>query len=123
MWERSTNIPKSMKRIASRPAILDRRKKDDRRLADRREHDVDAPERRAGEERRKLDAGPPERRRCSDRRDLELGPPKGWKERRRTAERRIPEVREVAFAEWILQRRAGTPDRSESTVQDERADR
>ena len=46
-----------MKRIASRPAILDRRKNDDRRLAERRELDVGAPERRAGEERRKLDVG------------------------------------------------------------------
>lgn len=112
-----------MKRIASRPAILDRRKSDDRRLAERREHDAGAPERRVGDERRKLDLGPPERRRCSDRRDLELGPPKGWRERRRTAERRIPEVKEVAYAEWVLQLNSRGGDHSEKSASEELAER
>lgn len=36
-----------------------------------------------------------------DRRTSELGPPNGWRERRRSVERRLPEVKEIPFSEWI----------------------
>ncbi len=41
-------------------------------------------------------------RAANDRRDDDCGPPSGWKERRRTAERRIPSVEETDMteAEW-----------------------
>ncbi len=35
----------------------------------------------------------------ADRRAQEIGPPLGWKERRRTVERRLPEVAELSFEE------------------------
>ncbi len=38
-------------------------------------------------------------RAVSDRRDDDFGPPGGWKERRRTTERRIPAVEETAMSE------------------------
>lgn len=42
--------------------------------------------------------------RCrDDRRDRDIGPPEGWRERRRSVERRLPEVREVPFSEWLAQ--------------------
>ncbi len=41
------------------------------------------------------------RRQGSDRRGDDIGPPKGWRERRRSVERRYPEVREISFAEWL----------------------
>lgn len=34
-----------------------------------------------------------------DRRTHDAGPPQGWKERRRTVERRLPEVTEMTFEE------------------------
>ncbi|KAB2928769.1 MAG: hypothetical protein F9K30_00015 [Dechloromonas sp.] len=37
----------------------------------------------------------------ADRRRSELGPPDGWRERRRSVERRQPEVREIPFSEWL----------------------
>lgn len=39
-----------------------------------------------------------------DRRRNDYGPPKGWKERRRTAERRRPEIEEciVSESEWMF---------------------
>lgn len=40
-------------------------------------------------------------RSISDRRTEDKGPPSGWAERRRTVERRKPEVQEISFAEWI----------------------
>jgi hypothetical protein len=42
-----------------------------------------------------------EKRLVKDRRDRELGPPDGWRERRKAVERRIPEVREIPFSEWL----------------------
>ena len=36
-----------------------------------------------------------------DRRNLEKGPPNGWRERRKSVERRLPEVEEVPFSEWL----------------------
>ena len=38
-----------------------------------------------------------------ERRDQDLGPPSGWKDRRRSVERRMPEIREIAMpaAEFI----------------------
>jgi hypothetical protein len=43
-----------------------------------------------------------ERRNQHDRRLIDCAPPQGWKDRRRTAERRIPELveQEVSDAEW-----------------------
>lgn len=41
-----------------------------------------------------------------DRRILENGPPSGWRERRKSVERRLPEVKEVPFSEWLEQRPA-----------------
>jgi len=75
------------------------KKTQERRKDERRLRNEGAPERRAGD-RRALDLGPPERRRLAERREAESGPPPGWKDRRRAAERRIPEVCEAAFAEW-----------------------
>lgn len=40
---------------------------------------------------------------CVERRDREIGPPEGWRERRRTVERRLPVVVEVPFSEWLAQ--------------------
>jgi hypothetical protein len=36
----------------------------------------------------------------NDRRNEEKGPPSGWSERRRTVERRKPEVQEISLSEW-----------------------
>ena len=41
------------------------------------------------------------RRAGEDRRNEDKGPPAGWSERRRSVERRKPEVHEITFAEWI----------------------
>ena len=41
------------------------------------------------------------RRIASDRRLEDCGPPAGWLDRRRTVERRRPEVHEISFAEWL----------------------
>ncbi len=41
-----------------------------------------------------------------DRRNAEYGPPSGWRERRRTVERRRPEVHEISFSEWIATMRS-----------------
>lgn len=45
-----------------------------------------------------------ERRTRQDRRKIDSAPPEGWKDRRRKAERRIPEIIEQEFseAEWAL---------------------
>lgn len=44
-----------------------------------------------------------ERRDCADRRQDEIGPPRGWKDRRRRTERRIPALAEyeVSESEWL----------------------
>ena len=42
-----------------------------------------------------------EKRSGFDRRERELGPPNGWRDRRRTVERRAPEVNEIPFSEWL----------------------
>lgn len=83
----------------------ERRRAEERRQPDRRLVDQGAPERRIGD-RRNLDVGPPDRRVSGERRQFELGPPSGWRDRRRAAERRIPEVMEAAFAEWARLRAA-----------------
>lgn len=41
------------------------------------------------------------KRKKDDRRAEEVGPPLGWRERRRTVERRQPEVQEIPFSEWL----------------------
>lgn len=41
------------------------------------------------------------RRQTQDRRERELGPPKGWSERRKSVERRLPEVVEIPFSDWL----------------------
>ncbi|MBS1161984.1 MAG: hypothetical protein H6R15_4403 [Proteobacteria bacterium] len=44
------------------------------------------------------------RRQKDDRRQQDIGPPSGWKERRRTTERRIPTIEECAVSEseWLM---------------------
>jgi len=42
-----------------------------------------------------------EKRLGQDRRDRDVGPPDGWRERRKSVERRIPEVREIPFSQWL----------------------
>jgi hypothetical protein len=42
-----------------------------------------------------------DKRSGEDRRSKEAGPPDGWRERRKSVERRIPEVREIPFSEWL----------------------
>jgi hypothetical protein len=42
----------------------------------------------------------------NDRRSEEKGPPIGWRERRRTVERRKPEVQEISLSEWAAFARA-----------------
>ncbi|MFA7291390.1 MAG: hypothetical protein WC023_03975 [Rhodocyclaceae bacterium] len=80
----------------------ERRTARQRRLDDeRRQVDEGAPERRLGLERRKQAMGPPERRVRNERRDCENGPPAGWRDRRRSAERRSPDVVESSFEEWV----------------------
>lgn len=100
-------IRSSNKRVANERRITDQR----RLNGDRRLVDEGAPERRWGLERRKKEMGPPDRRIRQDRRDSEVGPPSGWKERRRWAERRRPDVSETSFDEWVRLRalRCATP--------------
>lgn len=38
----------------------------------------------------------------SDRRKEDQGPPNGWGDRRRSPERRLPEVEEISVAEFML---------------------
>ena len=45
-----------------------------------------------------------EKRLGSDRRAQEYGPPNGWRERRRSVERRRLEVDEIPFSEWLAYR-------------------
>lgn len=40
-----------------------------------------------------------ERRDLNDRRDEDQGPPEGWRDRRRHAERRIPQIEEQVLSE------------------------
>jgi hypothetical protein len=55
-------------------------------------------------------------KRCrEDRRDQEIGPPEGWRDRRRSVERRMPEVCEVPFSEWLAQFR-GQKEKSSVAV-------
>lgn len=42
-----------------------------------------------------------DKRLSEDRRAEEVGPPAGWRDRRRTVERRRPEVEEIPFSEWL----------------------
>lgn len=42
-------------------------------------------------------------RRAAERRCADLGTPLGWRERRRSPERRLPEVRELSFADFLLE--------------------
>lgn len=44
-----------------------------------------------------------------DRRNIDNGPPAGWKERRRSAERRMPEVKEISIAEFKRMMAANPP--------------
>lgn len=46
----------------------------------------------------------PTQRNTNDRRQQDNGPPKGWRERRRAPERRIPELEEctISEADWLL---------------------
>lgn len=42
-----------------------------------------------------------EKRKGGDRRGCEAGPPNGWRERRKSVERRRLEVAEIPFSEWL----------------------
>lgn len=62
---------------------------------------------------------------CEDRRIEDIGPPKGWQDRRKRVERRIPETVEieVSEAEWALyfegrSNQAGAPEQLASEVFD-----
>lgn len=57
--------------------------------------------------------GKSDKREGADRRTAELGPPNGWRERRRTVERRQPEVREIPFSEWLACLRGKVLEESE----------
>lgn len=43
----------------------------------------------------------PRKRSGDDRRDQEVGPPNGWRDRRRSVERRMPDVEDIPFSEWL----------------------
>jgi hypothetical protein len=43
-----------------------------------------------------------DKRAGNDRRLNEQGPPEGWRERRKSVERRYPEVHEIPFADWLF---------------------
>jgi len=45
-----------------------------------------------------------EKRLGGDRRRYEAGPPNGWRERRRSVERRNLDVAEIPFSEWLAYR-------------------
>lgn len=42
----------------------------------------------------------------ADRRAFEVGPPSGWSERRKSVERRLPDVAEIPFSEWLAHLRS-----------------
>ncbi|MFH1658774.1 MAG: hypothetical protein ABIG35_05615 [Pseudomonadota bacterium] len=48
-----------------------------------------------------------------DRRAREFGPPDGWRERRKSVERRLVRVEEIPFSEWLAYR----PVRAETETQ------
>ena len=48
-----------------------------------------------------------DRRVAADRRQDDIGPPSGWRDRRRRAERRLPELREFAMNESDFQQYFG----------------
>jgi hypothetical protein len=45
-----------------------------------------------------------EKRVGNDRRGREFGPPDGWRERRKSVERRLLDVDEIPFSEWLAHR-------------------
>ena len=90
-----------------------------RQDSDRRHVDAGAPEQRQLTDRRQENLGPPERRNVSERREKACGPPSGWKDRRREAERRIPEVGDSSFEEWVNLRAARYAPRSIDAPLDE----
>lgn len=49
-----------------------------------------------------------------DRRAREFGPPSGWCERRKRVERRLLEVGEIPFSEWLACRRVRAISESQS---------
>ncbi|MDD2665330.1 MAG: hypothetical protein PHD19_16435 [Dechloromonas sp.] len=50
-----------------------------------------------------------DRRVVNDRRQDDIGPPSGWRDRRRRAERRLPELREFVMSEVDFQNYFGAP--------------
>ena len=57
-----------------------------------------------------------ERRQRVDRRLRDIGPPKGWRERRRSTERRMPTVEEAAVSEDDWQKYFGNYAQATTTV-------
>lgn len=53
------------------------------------------------------------KRKREDRRLTEAGPPQGWRERRKTVERRQPEVVEIPFSEWLAHLPTPEPEAEE----------
>lgn len=57
-----------------------------------------------------------------DRRKRDNGPPAGWKDRRRSPERRLPEVEEISIEEFKRLMEANGPATSEQpTSEDEKS--
>jgi hypothetical protein len=54
-----------------------------------------------------------EKRSGMDRRATDAGPPNGWRERRKTVERRRVEVDEIPFSEWLAHRPIHDPTESQ----------
>lgn len=65
-----------------------------------------------------------ERRTVNDRRDDDQGPPAGWRERRRHAERRIPQIEEQVLSEeewsqyFFAPKKGPQPDAMEPELSD-----
>ena len=54
-----------------------------------------------------------------DRRKRDIGPPAGWKERRRTPERRLPEVEEISIEEFKRLMQSNVPSTPEQPAGEE----
>ncbi|HEX6736255.1 MAG TPA: hypothetical protein VF096_15710 [Azonexus sp.] len=58
--------------------------------------------------------GNSDKRGGDDRRGEDQGPPDGWRERRRSVERRYPDVHEIPFSEWLACLRGRVPEARET---------
>ncbi len=53
------------------------------------------------------------------RREIDMGSPKGWKERRRAVERRMPQVEEITLEEWVFLAEEYASNTESSEITDE----